>query len=191
MKNGKEDDPKLDNFRWPNTVFFRALAAKAEATNDPTITTAMRKHYLSDHAPHGGPSRDVTNIEGMLWAYERTGDRQLLAMAEKAWLDFLRSAEPGDRESGDLHPDRVFANTPIHGHGVTYIEKAKLPAILYAHTGNSEYLHFALAAQERIFSHHLLIDGIPSTSEITEKPLRSTRMKPATFPITPGLGAIC
>ena len=86
-------------------------------------------------------------------------------MAEKAWTDFIKSAEPGDRESGDLHPERVFANTPIHAHGVTYIEKAKLPALLYMHTGNPDYLYFALAAQERIFSHHMLIDGIPSTSE--------------------------
>lgn len=165
IRDGKESDPRFDNFRWPNTVFFRALAAKAEATNDPKIAEAIRQHYLSDHAPYGGSSRDVTNVEGMLWSYERTGDRQLLRMAEKAWADFLKSAEPGDRESGDLHPDRVFANTRIHAHGVTYIEKAKLPAILYTHTGNPEHLRFALAAQERIFSHHMLIDGIPSTSE--------------------------
>jgi DUF1680 family protein len=101
----------------------------------------------------------------MLWAYAQTGDKHLLAMAEKAWNDFIRSAPPGDADPGDLHPDRVFANTPIHAHGVTYAEVAKQPAILYMHTGNPEYLRFALAAQERIFSHHMLIDGIPSTSE--------------------------
>jgi uncharacterized protein len=166
IRNGKEDDPRLDNFRWPNTVFFRALAAQAEATNDPKIAIAMQKHYLCDQtAPYGGSSRDVTNIEGMLWCYGRTGDARLLAMAEKAWADFLESGEPGDFESGDLHPSRVLANTPINAHGVTYIEKAKLPAILYMHTGNEEYLRFALAAQKRIFDHHMLIDGIPSTSE--------------------------
>jgi hypothetical protein len=166
IKNGKEDDPRLDNFRWPNTVFFRALAAQGEATNNPKIAIAMQKHYLSDQAaPYGGSSRDVTNVEGMLWSYARTKDPRLLAMAEKAWADFLESAEPGDFESGDLHPSRVLANTPINAHGVTYIEKAKLPAILYMHTGNEEYLCFALAGQKRIFDHHMLIDGIPSTSE--------------------------
>ncbi len=165
IKNGKEDDPRVDNFRWPNTVFFRALAAKGEAFNDPSIAAAIQKHFLSDHAPYGGPSRDVTNIEGMLWSYERTGNERLLAMAEKAWGDFLVSAEPGDFESGDLHPTRVFANTPINAHGVTHIEKAKLPAILFLHTGNLKYLRFALAAQQRVFDHHMLIDGIPSTTE--------------------------
>jgi DUF1680 family protein len=165
LKDAEEQDPKLDNFRWPHAVFFRALAARGEATNDPSIAQAMQKHFLSDHAPYGGPSRDVANVEGMLWSYERTGDKRLLAMAEKAWNDFTKSAEPGDRESGDLHPERVFANTPIHAHGVTYIEKAKLPAILYMYTGKEEYLRFAVAAQNRIFNHHMLIDGIPSCTE--------------------------
>jgi uncharacterized protein len=32
-------------------------------------------------------------------------------------------------------------------------------------TGNPDYLRFALAAQQRIFTHHMLVDGIPSTSE--------------------------
>ena len=165
IKDGKESDPRLDNFRWPNTVFFRALMALGEATKDQKIVAAVQKHYSSDHAPYGGPSRDVTNIEIMLWTYSRTGERRLLAMAEDAWAGFLESAEPGDFESGDLHPSRVLANTAINAHGVTYIEKAKLPAILYMHTGKEDYLRFALAAQKRIFDHHMLIDGIPSTSE--------------------------
>ncbi|MBV9063544.1 MAG: glycoside hydrolase family 127 protein, partial [Alphaproteobacteria bacterium] len=163
----KAESAAVDNFRWPQTVFFRALAAYGEASGDERAAAAMCRHYLADQyrAPYGGPSRDVTNIEGMLWAYERTGDARLLAMAENAWRGFLRSAPAGDLESGDLNPARVFANTPIHSHGVTYIEKAKLPAILFMHTGNPEYLRFAVAAQERIFTHHMLIDGIPSTTE--------------------------
>jgi hypothetical protein len=52
------------------------------------------------------------------------------------------------------------------------------------HTGNPAYLRYALAAQERIFSHHMLIDGIPSTSEdygdTTAINCQSIAMKPAT-----------
>ena len=166
-RNAKAEDVALDNFRWPQTVFFRALAAYGEATGDRRVATAMRRHYLADQyrTPYGGPSRDVTNIEGMLWAYGRTGDERLLAMAVRSWSGFLSSVPSGDHESGDLNPERVYANTPIHSHGVTYIEKAKLPAILFMHTGNTEYLRFAVAAQERIFTHHMLIDGVPSTTE--------------------------
>ena len=70
-----------------------------------------------------------------------------------------------DPEHGDLSELRVYAATPINSHGVTHIEVAKLPAILYCYTGKDEYLKFALAAQRRIFDHHMLIDGVPSTSE--------------------------
>lgn len=160
-------DPAYENFRWPHIIFFRALEAYAEATNDTRIPQLIRRHYLADEfrAPYSGTSRNVTNVESMLWAYERTGDAKLLEMGESAWSGFIRNSKPGDREAGDLHPDRVYANTPIKAHGVTYIEQAKIPAILFLHTGNPECLRYALAAQQRIFTHHMLIDGIPSATE--------------------------
>ena len=113
----------------------------------------------------GGPSRNVVNVELMLWTYSQTGDKQMLTMATEAWENFLRSAPQGDHESGDLHPDRVLSNALLDAHGVTYAEKSKLPAILFMHTGKAEYLRYAVASQERIFSHCMLIYGIPSASE--------------------------
>lgn len=159
--------PYDGNLRWSHTVFFRALMALADSKRDKQIPEALRRHYLGDakRVPYGAMTRDVTNVEVMLWAYERTGDKRLLEMAEDAWAAFQISAPPGERESGDLHPDRVFAKAPIHAHGVTYSEKSKLPALLYIHTGKQDYLRFALAAQERIFDRYMLIDGVPSASE--------------------------
>lgn len=127
----------------------------------------MVRHYLSDRSrlEYGDPSRNVINVESMLWAYSQTGDERMLSMAKDSWSAFLRSVPPGDRESGDLHPDRVFANSHIDAHGVTYAEKSKLPAILFSYTGDAEYLRYAVAAQERIFNHYML-DGIPSASEV-------------------------
>ncbi len=55
--------------------------------------------------------------------------------------------------------------TPINAHGETYAETSKQPAILYLYTGNEAYLRFAEQDQSRMFDHHMLIDGIPSTSE--------------------------
>lgn len=162
-------DPKGDFHRWPHTVFFRALAAFSDAHSGPRgvagnqIAEAMQRHYLSDDASYGTPIRNITNIEGILWCYEKTGDPHLLTLAENAWREYAKVA--ADPIHGDLSALRVFAATPINAHGVTYIEIAKLPAILYMYTGKDEYLKFALAAQRRIFDHHMLIDGIPSTSE--------------------------
>jgi hypothetical protein len=162
-------EPNEDYHRWPHNVFFRALSAAADGGASPKgfnagqIATAMQRHYLEDKAPYGKPIRNVTNIEDMMWVYEKTGDRRLVEMAENAWHDYLTVA--ADPYRGDLIPARVLQDTPIHAHGETYAETAKQPAILYMFTGKREYLTFALAAQRRIFDHHMLIDGIPSTSE--------------------------
>jgi hypothetical protein len=154
--------------RWPHAIFMRGLSADADAIRSDAahrdeIVEAVRKHYLADKADYGVPNRNITNVEDILWSYERTGDPRLLALAEKAWAEY--AALDGKEDVADLQADRVFADTPIDSHGVSYIEIAKQPAILYMYTGKPEYLKFALAAQKRIFDHHMLIDGIPSTSE--------------------------
>ncbi|MGA2857904.1 MAG: beta-L-arabinofuranosidase domain-containing protein [Candidatus Sulfotelmatobacter sp.] len=156
-------DPKGDFHRWPHAIFFRALAAFSEAQQRNDIPDLMRQHYLSDQASYGEPLRNIMNVESMLWCYGQTGDQKLLALAENAWRDYLKFA--GETEHGNLSEMQVYGAGPIMAHGVTYIETAKQPAILYLYTGNEEYLRFALAAQRRIFDHHMLIDGIPSTTE--------------------------
>jgi DUF1680 family protein len=160
------EDPKGDYHRWPQTVFFRSLMATsdAKAERGQHIVEAIQKHYLLDPADYAEPNRNVTNIELMLWCYEQSGDKRLLALAEVTWRKYMENvaADPGH---GDLSWLRVSEDTPIDSHGVTYAETDKLPAILYNYTGKDEYLKFALAAQRRIFDYHMLIDGAPSTSE--------------------------
>ena len=166
--------------RWPHNVMFRALAALGDAGSGPAALTrggiaeAMRRHYLSDRTAYGADGRNITNVEPILWCYAHTGDARLLALAESAWQQFLHGAADAERGSAqigesrpfaDLGPARVYEDAPIECHGVTYAETMKLPAILFLHTGKAEYLQFARAAERRIFDHHLLIDGIPSTSE--------------------------
>jgi hypothetical protein len=178
LEHAKEDgylgpelfrDPKADFHRWPQNVFFRGLAALDDGKPLPgpaesaDVAEAVRRHFLGDKADYSVPVRNVTNIEGMIWAYFHTGDRALLELAENVWKNFL--AKSRDSGHGDLSELRVFADTAIDAHGCTYAETSKLPAILYMATGKPEYLDFARAAQRRIFDHHMLIDGIPSTSE--------------------------
>jgi hypothetical protein len=157
------------NGRWPQVVFFRALAASSNA-GVPGIPAAMQKHFLNDQVDYSKSPRNVDNIESMLWAYEQTGDPRLLTLAENAWRDFQANAGGTERfpthsDHCDLSARKVFTDTPIDAHGVDYIEAAKQPALLYLYTGKKDYLDFALAAQRRIFDYHLLVDGAPSTSE--------------------------
>jgi uncharacterized protein len=167
--------------RWPNNILFRSMMALTDAQPTPAgidgqaVIAAMRTHFLKDTAPYSNGSRNITNIEPLLWCYERTGDRQLLAMAEKWWIDYVdaaTAAETALQKSGalrhpysDMAPSRVFSDTAATAHGVSYAEQTKLPAILYLYTGKQEYVKYAVAAQHRIFNHHMLIDGIPSSSE--------------------------
>ncbi len=177
-----EDGADAGFLRWPHNVMFRSLMALQDTNPIPggpdknNIAEAMRMHYLNDKASYSSGGRNITNIEAILWCYGHTGDSRLLDLAESAWRTFIQSADyaeihgsagsgPG-RRYADCSQARVFGDTPIDCHGVTYAETMKLPAILYLHTGKSEYLQFARAAEQRIFDHHMLIDGIPSTSEV-------------------------
>ena len=162
-------DPLGDYHRWPHVVFFRSVAAMVDSSvtvpglSSTQIAELMQRHYLNDNASYGKPKRNVNNIEDILWCYSKTRDQRLLTMAEKAWTEYQKYAD--DPENSDLGVLRVLGDTPINTHGETYAETAKQPAILYLYTGNRDYLKFGLAAQRRIFDFHMLIDGVPSTSE--------------------------
>ncbi|HEX4006204.1 MAG TPA: beta-L-arabinofuranosidase domain-containing protein [Acidobacteriaceae bacterium] len=162
-------DPLGDYHRWPHVVFFRSVAAMVDASVPvPGLASAqiaglMQRHYLTDDASYGKPKRNVNNIEDMLWCYSRTRDPRLMSLAESAWAEYQKYAD--DPENADLGALRVLGDTPINAHGETYAETSKQPAILYLYTGNPQYLRFGLAAQRRIFDFHMLIDGVPSTSE--------------------------
>lgn len=156
-------EPTKDCHRWPHNVFFRAVEAWAGSGQQADAAQLLRDHYLSDAASYSKPVRNVTNIEHILWAYRRTGDLGLLDLAEKSWQGYLDL--PPDPEHGDLTREKVRNDAPVDCHGVTYAEISKLPAILYLHTGKREYLEFALAAQQRVVSRYMLVDGVPSTSE--------------------------
>jgi DUF1680 family protein len=174
--------------RWPNAVLSRGFMALADAQPSPPnvdperIAQALRRHYLNDKVSYSGGMRNITNLEAMLWCFERTGDPRMLEMSRTAWDTYMKDAEAEyqaamrETTSGsrspmrffshtDLAPSRVYADVPIESHGVSYAEISKLPAILYLYTGNEEYRKFVVAAQKRIFDHHMLIDGIPSSSE--------------------------
>jgi hypothetical protein len=162
-------DPLGDYHRWPHAVFFRSVRAVSDAQSrlpgltNKQIAEAIQRHYLSDTASYGKPKRNVNNIEDILWCYAQIRDPHLLAMAEKAWHEYMQYSD--DPENADLGTMRVLGDTPINTHGETYAETSKQPAILYLYTGKQDYLQFGVAAQRRIFDHHMLIDGVPSTSE--------------------------
>lgn len=149
--------------RWPHVVFFRAVLAWQSWTGDQAALDALSRHYLEGHYNHIG-SREEDNIEPMLILYSRTGDRRLLEMAVTTWNGFQQKTSSNPNFPALLEK-AMLAPGPVACHGVTYAEHTKLPTLLYAYTGNQHYRELAVSAQRKVFEHHMLVDGTPSTTE--------------------------
>ncbi len=160
-----------EQYRWPHTVFFRALMAHYSATRDRRIISALKRHYLSDSSEHCR-GRDVCNVEIMLWLYDKTQDKRLLNRAGKAYVQYNRiTAAAGRASQGalsaglDTTVQGMLSPTRGRSHGVTYNEIAKLGAILYMYTGKKKYLAATVNAYRKIDKFHMLIDGVCSSTE--------------------------
>lgn len=155
----QESGPKDTNKRWPHAVFFRALAAEHSATGDAAIPRAIAKHYHAPGCDHSF-ARDVINVESMLWAYHKTGDKRLLKKAIIAFEGHNRVHPDADASLKSLLSDKRATE-----HGVTYNEIAKLGAILYMYTGNRKHLRATINAYRKIDRDHMLPDGVCSSTE--------------------------
>ena len=144
---------------WPQAVFWRAMKAYADVHNNPaTLKTALRRNYNSmSNSDLTNGRRHIVNLEGLLWLYGETGTSSLLTKAETAYNTGGFEFDATDAGSDDF----------IYLHGVTYCEMLKVPLLLYAYTGNEEYLRIAMNAERKLERDHLLPDGVPSSAEYT------------------------
>lgn len=149
----------IGDSNWPHAVVFRALLAEYGITRNGTILTAMRRHYMGRPADFGR-GRDVCNVEEMLNIYAITGDQDLLTKARQTYINFNLQKPATSLEN--LCDDKV-----IHEHGVTYNETAKLPALLYLHTGEQAMLDATIRGYRKIDRDHMLASGLHSAEEGT------------------------
>lgn len=147
--------PETGSMAWPWAVFFRAVKAYYEATGDPRIPAALEKNYLSYSVEELGMNRFVVNVEGMLWTYSLTGNRELLDRAVAAW----------EEGASELTQASALDDSEFHMHGVTMNELLKIPLLLYEYTGQRKYLDAALHAMAKMEGPNMLVDGVNSSSE--------------------------
>ena len=145
---------------WPQAVFWRALKAYIDVHGlSATYRTKLRSNYnsMSNNDLAKG-RRHILNLEGMLWLYGETGTKTLLTKAEAAY------------KTGGFEFDATDAGSDefIHLHGVTYCEMLKVPLLLYAYTGNEEYLRIAMNAERKLERDHMLPDGVPTSAEYVQ-----------------------
>ena len=153
-----------DYHRWPHNVFFRAAMAWHDSTSDPRIIAGLHRHYVESPFIFVG-ERNQTNIEAMLWTYEKTGDPRLLSIAKQTWeVSQAQFSKSPDMQA--LTEKAMLQAGPVKNmHGVTYAEHSKLPLLLYRATKDDHYLKVAIAAQQKVFDNHLLVSGGPSSTE--------------------------
>lgn len=140
---------------WPQAVYFRAIQAYYEATGDDSIIPILENHFLSIPDDILVRERNAINIEGILWTYSHTGNPDLLEKARTVW------------ENGQfwLRDPARLTEARLNQHGVTCCEQLKLPMMLYAYTGNKDYLDIALRIEQRLEDEDLLPDGVISSAE--------------------------
>ena len=156
--------PNDEGDRWVYVVFFRAWMAEYEATRNPAILAAIKKHYLGDRFPHAGV-RESINAEIILWAYSESKDTALLNFEKEIYKN------SNELNKNSMVSDAGFLKDSIVvEHGVTYLEKSKLGAILYLYTGDSTYLRPSIAAFKKLDKYHMLIDGVNVSSEHIQIP---------------------
>ena len=144
--------------RWPHTVFFRACMALYEQNNDVKLLHALTEHYLGGSARHD-KLRDITNIEIMLWLYARTGEKELLQMAEEDYISYNQSCADDNCDEVSLSDKKPYC------HGVTYNEYSKLGAILYRYTGKEKYLQASESAYDKLERLFMLPGGCHCSNE--------------------------
>ena len=155
--DGRLAHTSFGNFsEWPLCVLFRALEAYDDRHPEEGLAEKLDRHYMTMPIEELEFWRNIVSIEGMLWTYARTGNRQLLTMAEEAWNagNFI-----------DLTPERCALDHIPFMHGVTWCEEVKLPLLLYAYTGKEKYLDLALNAVGNIEEDHMLPDGVHVSCE--------------------------
>ncbi len=152
--------------RWPYAPFFRTFMTDYEVTGDKKIVDALHKHYLTFTAKDFADDLELANVEEICWLYGITKDKELLDMAEEAYRLFKSDIKYRNRSEGGVEKDIQFGSDRIPDmHGVVYLELVKIPAILYSHTGNKTYLNEAENGIAKMEKHHMLISGLPSSTE--------------------------
>lgn len=142
-------------YMWPQAVFFRAMQAMFECTGQDVIPQTLARYYKNYTADQIAEGRNIVNIEGLLWVYGKTHDESLLALAKNAY----------SKETFELLPKIADIDGCPHMHGVTYCEQLKIPELLYAWTGNQEYLRIAHRLHQKLVDFNMLPDGVPTSAE--------------------------
>lgn len=151
---------------WPMAVFFRAVHAYCELTQDEELKKAFISHYTALSAQKiCSEFRNICNLEGLLKCYEWSGDDQLLEKALEAFHLYDKCYSPPSENEFELPWSRLTSGRNFVIHGVSFSEFLKLPVMLYLYSGDRKYLDGAEKALADVLARHEQITGLPCSIE--------------------------
>lgn len=158
--DGKLGPYVLEDNQWAFSVFARTLYAYYDKTGDSRVPQMLKNHFAA--LPDTLTNRQACIVEAMCKVYEYTGDKSVLAHAERIWDIFSMQ---GTADNEFFRYEDMVSSVPVTVHGVTAAEVGKQPILLYLYTGDERYLK----AGERFFSsverRSELVDCIPASFE--------------------------
>jgi hypothetical protein len=142
--NGMIGPARNDDW-WPRIVMLKVLTQHAEATGDPRVIPVMQRYFASQlqelpNRPLGdwGKYRWQDEVLSVIWLYNRTGDRDLLRLAEllhqqgynwrEQFEDFVFKEKTKAQDLG-LVKGKLPGNLAMQTHGVNNAMGLKSSAV--------------------------------------------------------------
>ena len=149
---------------WPMGVFFKGVSAYLDAFEDAETLEAFHRHFAAVPAEELGNGRNITNIEGLLDIFRRTGDAALKEKAFAAY-DIFNARPEGEYADFNLTLPQLEHQENLVHHGVTFCEEIKLPVMLTLAGGDARYLEAARRGWAQRMKYHGQIPGPPCSVE--------------------------
>lgn len=164
---------------WPQCHIYRAMLAQYDFTGDrEVLNTLMQSAKLTSTQFDNGKEwmeekqettdyidssegKTATNthammmVEPMLEIFRRSG--------EERFMKFAKNMVEGSKQKNAFL--RNMWERDLSGHGVHVVEHLRIPALLYAYTGNEEYLEVSRDCCEIIAKDYLSSNGAPRSDE--------------------------
>ena len=172
----REPDAKIyeDYNAWGNACGMRALLFYYEATGREDVFSAVYRCMLWFAREWAGEKKTcyagALITEPMLYCYERTGDRRLLEFSVD-YADYLCRKSIFANSYLDFSDPKLKYNA---NHTAAYGVAVRLPALLYAATGEKKYLDASVTGIEKILKKGVHLSGAPVSQSEFVAPVDAT-----------------
>ncbi len=151
--DGQFGPPKNDDW-WPRMVMLKVLTQYAEVSGDPRVIPFLTKYFAYElrELPNRplkdwGKYRWQDNVYTVIWLYNRTGDKSLLALAKllhgqgydwEAQFANFRYTKKETREDLGLGPKGPPPDAAMQTHGVNNAMALKVAPVWWLVSGNAQ-----------------------------------------------------